>query len=87
MHFTRPLVVVAALAVTAVQAAPGVTSTLTKRWCGFEHSCPCDFNRKAGCVPRFDECGHQWYWPAECSGCAPCLELCVDFLCTAPVSP
>ncbi|KAJ7451342.1 hypothetical protein FB451DRAFT_1284258, partial [Mycena latifolia] len=84
MHFTRSLLTLALLTVTTVHAAPGPSTSLTKRWCGFEHSCPCDFDRKAGCVPHYDKCGKQWYWPASCSGCAPCLELCVDFLCTDP---
>ncbi|KAJ7697873.1 hypothetical protein B0H17DRAFT_1051450 [Mycena rosella] len=86
MHFIRAILSFATLAVTAVQAAPGVSTSLTKRWCGFEHSCPCDFNRKEGCVPQFDHCGKQWYWPPQCTGCAPCLELCVDFICDPPAS-
>ncbi|KAJ6572426.1 hypothetical protein DFH09DRAFT_406855 [Mycena vulgaris] len=81
MHFARSIFALAAVfAISAVQAAPGAgpSSSLTKRWCGYEHSCPCDFNRKEGCVPHWDACGKQWYWPPQCTGCAPCLELCVD---------
>jgi hypothetical protein len=46
--------------------------------CGFEHNCPCHYNIEKGCVPTFDECAGQWYWPPSCTGCAPCLELCFD---------
>ncbi|KAJ7891138.1 hypothetical protein B0H13DRAFT_2039334 [Mycena leptocephala] len=75
MHFTRSILTVAVVALTA-------------RWCGYEHSCKCDFDRKSGCVPHFDECGQQWYWPPQCTGCEPCLELCVDFFtCNKPTKP
>ncbi|KAJ7351392.1 hypothetical protein DFH08DRAFT_806113 [Mycena albidolilacea] len=91
MHFARSFLALAVVAVTAVQAAPGLSTSLTKRcgsnimWCGYEHTCHCKFDLKTGCVPHWDECGHQWYWPPQCKRCAPCLELCVDF--TFVISP
>ncbi|KAJ6535552.1 hypothetical protein B0H19DRAFT_1322546 [Mycena capillaripes] len=78
MHFTRSILAFAIVAVTAVQAAPGLSTSLTKRWCGYEHTCKCKFDLKTRCIPNYDKCGKQWYWPPQCKGCAPCLELCVD---------
>ncbi|KAJ7164315.1 hypothetical protein C8R46DRAFT_1220823 [Mycena filopes] len=78
MYFTRPLAALVVVAVTAVKAAPGPSTSLTKRWCGFPESCPCKPDQKTQCELKYDECGKQHYWPAQCEGCAPCLELCVD---------
>ncbi|KAJ7027198.1 hypothetical protein C8F04DRAFT_1123313 [Mycena alexandri] len=82
MHFTQSLIAFVVVVATAVQAAPGPSSSLTKRWCGFPQSCPCKPNYKTGCELQYDKCGKQFYWPPQCTGCAPCLELCVDPLCT-----
>ncbi|KAJ7307939.1 hypothetical protein DFH08DRAFT_900565, partial [Mycena albidolilacea] len=81
MHLTRSILALVVLAVSTVQAAPGPTTTLTKRWCGYEYSCKCDLDPEAGCVPQFDDCAQQWYWPLECTGCGSCSALCVDFHC------
>ncbi|KAJ7081218.1 hypothetical protein B0H15DRAFT_953228 [Mycena belliarum] len=88
MHFPRPLLALVLLAAPAARAAPspGPSSSLTKRWCGFDRSCPCMFDPKLGCALQYDACGKHWYWPAQCTGCAPCLELCVDFLCEPPTA-
>ncbi|KAJ7840063.1 hypothetical protein B0H14DRAFT_3458320 [Mycena olivaceomarginata] len=37
MHLTRSILALVALAVSTVQAAPGPTTTLTKRWCGYHN--------------------------------------------------
>ncbi|KAJ7891142.1 hypothetical protein B0H13DRAFT_2340636 [Mycena leptocephala] len=78
MQFSFSILSLTALALTVVQAAPSPNTSLTKRWCGFEHNCPCHYNIEKGCAPTFDECAGQWYWPPSCTGCAPCLELCFD---------
>ncbi|KAJ7158988.1 hypothetical protein C8R43DRAFT_948343 [Mycena crocata] len=78
MHFPSPSLSFLALAVGFVHAAPGPRSSLSKRWCGFEHSCPCEYNVGTGCVPAFDECAEQWFWPPNCTKCAPCLSLCFE---------
>ncbi|KAJ7452256.1 hypothetical protein FB451DRAFT_1565967 [Mycena latifolia] len=80
MHFTRAFVAIAVLAVSTVQAAPGLTTSLTKRWCGFEPSCPCRFDPRIGCVLQFDDCAQQYFWPPVCGGCGSCPEICVDRL-------
>ncbi|KAJ7254857.1 hypothetical protein C8J57DRAFT_1722014 [Mycena rebaudengoi] len=77
MHFTRPLAALLAVSLSA-HAAPSPRTSLTKRWCGFEISCHCHVDVKAGCIPQFDECGKQWFWPLACSQCGKCSELCVD---------
>ncbi|KAJ7452255.1 hypothetical protein FB451DRAFT_1185843 [Mycena latifolia] len=46
-HF-RAFVAIAVVAVSAVQAARGPRTSLNKRWCGFEPSCPCQFDPKIG---------------------------------------
>ncbi|KAJ7157695.1 hypothetical protein C8R43DRAFT_1234578 [Mycena crocata] len=86
MHFARSFLAFAVLAGTAVQAAPSLTTSLTKRnYCGFEPSCHCKRNKKEGCELQLDECSQQYYWPPQCTGCEPCLPLCVDFFqCVGP---
>ncbi|KAJ7448777.1 hypothetical protein FB451DRAFT_1288553 [Mycena latifolia] len=84
MHFAHYFSALAVLAVVTVHAAPGPSTTLTKRWCGFQQSCPCEPDPEAGCVLRFDTCSQQWFWPPQCKGCAPCLELCDDVRCDPP---
>ncbi|KAJ6526880.1 hypothetical protein DFH09DRAFT_1371556 [Mycena vulgaris] len=88
MHFMRSIVALTILVVSAVQAAPGVSTSLTQRnWCGFDRTCDCDFDRKTGCVPQFDDCGQQWFWPSQCTGCEPCVHACVDFfVCNPPAA-
>ncbi|KAJ7452253.1 hypothetical protein FB451DRAFT_696490 [Mycena latifolia] len=81
MHLTRVFVAIAVLAVSTVQAAPGLSTSLTKRWCGFQQDCPCQFDPKIGCVPQFDDCAQTWFWPPVCTGCGSCPEICVDPLC------
>ncbi|KAJ6526881.1 hypothetical protein DFH09DRAFT_1187402 [Mycena vulgaris] len=83
MHFTRSILALAVFAASTVQAAPGLSTSLTKRWCGFRRSCPCEVNLETGCVPQFDECAKEWFWPVECTGCE-CPELCVDARCDPP---
>ncbi|KAJ6572428.1 hypothetical protein DFH09DRAFT_1312720 [Mycena vulgaris] len=78
MQFTRAFASLVLIALTVVEAAPGLRTSLTKRWCGFAIDCPCNFNPKRGCVPVLDEDEKQWYWPPTCKGCGECLELCVD---------
>ncbi|KAJ6540374.1 hypothetical protein B0H19DRAFT_1175568, partial [Mycena capillaripes] len=85
MHFSSSILSIALVALTAVQAAPGPVSTLTKRdWCGFEPTCPCVSNEAKGCVLTFDKCSGQFYWPLSCTGCAPCGPLCFDSLICVP---
>ncbi|KAJ7306276.1 hypothetical protein DFH08DRAFT_976012 [Mycena albidolilacea] len=82
MQFTRSIL--ALVVVGTVKAAPGFTTTdttLTKRWCGYQYTCKCDFNPATGCVPKFDECAQTWYWPPACTGCGSCKEICVDPFC------
>ncbi|KAJ7246991.1 hypothetical protein C8J57DRAFT_1241148 [Mycena rebaudengoi] len=78
MHFSRPLIAVLALAVS-IHGAPSPHTSLTKRnWCGFEITCLCTPDFVSGCVPQFDNCGNQWFWPAQCKNCGDCTQTCVD---------
>ncbi|KAJ7798528.1 hypothetical protein B0H14DRAFT_3492418 [Mycena olivaceomarginata] len=67
--------ILAALSVAvAVQAAPGnIGTSLTKRYCGFQFTCPCTLNEASGCVPQFDVCEQVWYWPPACMECETTL--------------
>ncbi|KAJ7453845.1 hypothetical protein FB451DRAFT_1280888, partial [Mycena latifolia] len=78
MRLTGDILSLVLLSVTCVQGVPSPRTSLTKRWCGFNRDCPCNYNPKRGCVPVLDECEQQWYWPATCKGCGECVELCVD---------
>ncbi|KAJ7926978.1 hypothetical protein B0H13DRAFT_1971689 [Mycena leptocephala] len=84
MQFSHSILALVIIASTTVHAAPGAGTSLTKRWCGYEPTCKCDFDPETGCVPQFDECAKQWFWPIECTGCGSCPELCVDFHCPPP---
>ncbi|KAJ7501082.1 hypothetical protein B0H11DRAFT_1993551, partial [Mycena galericulata] len=68
MYFTHSILEFAVLAIAAVKAAPTPSTTLTKRWCGFDLTCPCDLDPEVGCMPQYDECGKMWYWPGQCNG-------------------
>ncbi|KAJ7776363.1 hypothetical protein B0H16DRAFT_1506548, partial [Mycena metata] len=78
MYFTQSLIALVIATATAVQAAAHPSTSLTKRWCGFPESCPCKPHHRTGCELQYDECSQEYYWPAQCTGCAPCLELCLD---------
>ncbi|KAJ7096976.1 hypothetical protein C8R43DRAFT_1049005 [Mycena crocata] len=84
MHFTPAILSLIALAVCSVQGAPslaGSSTSLTKRWCGFQASCPCQADPKIGCELTFDECAQVWFWPPVCQKCGTCPEICVDSFC------
>ncbi|CAK5284732.1 unnamed protein product [Mycena citricolor] len=91
MQLTSALLSLAVLLTSTAQAAPsvGVTSSLTKRWCGFDATCGCTPDPAAGCELTFDKCGQQWYWPSHCKGCqADCPDHCVLFFhCIDPSPP
>ncbi|CAK5284974.1 unnamed protein product [Mycena citricolor] len=61
MQLTSALLSLAVLLTSTAQAAPsvGVTSSLTKRWCGFDATCGCTPDPAAGCELTFDKCGHS----------------------------
>ncbi|KAJ7062479.1 hypothetical protein C8F01DRAFT_1230180 [Mycena amicta] len=67
------------------QSAAGTptSSSLTKRYCGFDISCPCIPDASAaglGCTPHFDTCFQVFYWPPACAaaGCGDCVQHCLD---------
>ncbi|KAJ7025746.1 hypothetical protein C8F04DRAFT_1127430 [Mycena alexandri] len=71
-------IVVLTLATVTAAPNPGPATSLTKRWCGFEIDCSCEYNPKIGCVPILDPCELQWYWPPSCKKCGDCSEVCLD---------